>query len=42
VWDPTLVEDIESLDILQHKAVRFIARLIGRESVSEVWSQLGH
>ena len=36
VWDPTLAKEIESLEMLQHKAVRFIARLRGRESVTEV------
>ena len=27
VWDPTLAKEIESLEMLQHRTVRFIARL---------------
>jgi len=41
VWDPTLAKDIASLEILQHRAVRFIAGLEGQESVTEACSQLG-
>ena len=41
VWDPTLAKNIESLEMLQHRAVRFIARLRGRESVMEACSKLG-
>ena len=41
VWDPTLAKEIESLEMLQHRAVRFIARLRGRESVTGVCSELG-
>jgi len=40
VWDPTLAKDIESLEMLQHSAVRFIAGLKLQESVTEAWSQL--
>ena len=41
VWNPTLTKEIESLEMLQHKAVRFIARLRGREGVTEACSELG-
>ena len=41
VWDQTLVKEIESLEMLQHRAVRFIARLRGRESVTGACSELG-
>jgi len=41
VWDPTLAKDIESLEVLQRRAVRFIAGIKGRESVTEACSQLG-
>ena len=41
VWDPTLAKEIESLEMLQHRAVRFIARLKGRESVTGACSELG-
>ena len=41
VWDPTLAKEIESLEMLQHRAVRFIARLRGRESVTGACSELG-
>ena len=40
MWDPTLAKEIESLEMLQHRAVRFIARLRGRESVTEACSEL--
>ena len=29
VWDPTIAKEIESLEMLQHRVVRFIARLRG-------------
>ena len=38
-WDPTLVKEIELLEILQHRSVWFIARLRGRESVTEACSE---
>jgi len=41
VWDLTLAKDIESLEMLQHRVVRFIAGLKGQESVTEACSQLG-
>jgi len=43
VWNPTLAKDIviESLKMLQHRAVRFIDGLKGRESVTEACSQFG-
>jgi len=43
VWDLTLAKDIhiESLEMLQHRFVRFIAGLKGQESVTEACSQLG-
>ena len=31
VWEPTLAKEFESLEMLQHRAIRFIARLKGRE-----------
>ena len=34
-------KEIESLKMLQHKAARFIARLRGRDSVTEERSELG-
>jgi len=41
MWDPTLAKDIESLEMLQHSVVRFIAELKRRESVTKAGSQLG-
>jgi len=41
MWDPTLPKGIESLEMFQHSAVRFIAGLKGRESVTEACFQLG-
>jgi len=35
MWEPTVAKDMESLEILQHSAVRFIAGLKRRESVTE-------
>ena len=39
VWDPTLAKEIESMEMLQHRAVQLIARLRGRESVTEACSK---
>ena len=41
VWDPMLNKDIESLELVQNRAVRFISRLKGRESVTEAKTKLG-
>ena len=41
VWDPTLAKEIESLEMLQHSAVQFIARLRRRENVTAACSELG-
>ena len=41
VWDPMLNKDIESIEMIQHRAVRFISCLKGRESVTEASSELG-
>jgi len=41
LWDPTLAKDIKSLEMPQHRAVRFIAELKRQESVTEACSQLG-
>ena len=41
VWNPTLAKEIESLEMQQHRAVRFIAILRGRESVTEAYFELG-
>ena len=41
VWDPTLAKKIESLEMLQHSAVQFIARLRRRENVTAACSELG-
>ena len=41
VWDPTLTKDIESLKMLQHRAIRFIERLRRRETVTEACVELG-
>jgi len=35
VWDPTSAKEIESLEMLQHRVVRFIAGIKERESVNE-------
>ena len=34
VWDPTLEYRINSIELVQHKAIRFICNLKGRESIS--------
>ena len=41
MWDPILAKAIEPLEMLQHRAARFIARLRGPESVTETFSELG-
>ena len=40
MWDGILAKEIEFLDMLQHCAVQFIAKLRGRESVTEACSEL--
>ena len=41
LWVPALAKEIESLEMLQDRAVRFIAILRGRESAMEACSELG-
>ena len=41
VWDPFIVRQVKLLDNLQRRAVRFIAGLKGRESISEAREILG-
>ena len=41
VWDPTLAKEMESLEMLQHRAVQLIARLSRRDSVTGSCSELG-
>ena len=40
MWNPTLAKDVEPLEMSQHRAVRFIVRLRGWESVTEPYSEL--
>ena len=41
LWDPCSKQTIESMEMVQRRAVRFIDRLSGRVSVSEARSKLG-
>ena len=41
VWDPSRGKDVESIEMTQHRAVRFINCPRGRESITEACSQLG-
>ena len=41
VWDPFLVRQVKLLENVQRRAVRFIAGLKGRESISEAREILG-
>ena len=40
VWDPTLEYQINSIEMVQHKAIRFISNLKGRESISTAADKL--
>lgn len=40
VWDPTLEYQINSIEMVQHKAIRFICNLKGRESISAAADKL--
>ena len=41
VWDPILAKEIDYPEMLQYRAVRFIAKLREMESVMEACSELG-
>ena len=41
MWDPILAKEIKSLEMLQHKAIQFIARLRRQESFTEACSKFG-
>ena len=40
VWDPTLEYRINSIELVQHKAIRFICNLKGRECISTAADKL--
>ena len=42
IWYPTLNKDIESLEMVQNGAIRFVRCPKGRESVTEAGSELDH
>jgi len=41
MWDPSRQKDIDSLEMIQNRAARFISRIRGRESITEAKAELG-